>query len=147
MLKAPLSILELVKSKHPEILHGALGGIDDIYRYFKSYKQNWKNNPVYIAKVDVANCFDTINTHKLKEIIKEIPQWKEWDDYNITGYSAISSSLGQPTISHKSRAHEYFPQFPEFAECLSQTSKNTIFCDRLLLRRHEAKKIIICGRR
>ncbi|RUP44345.1 hypothetical protein BC936DRAFT_149602 [Jimgerdemannia flammicorona] len=89
-------------------------------------KIGMKNNPVYITKVDVANCFDTINTYKLKEIIKKIPQWKEWDDYNITGYSTISSSLGQPTISHKSRAHEYFPQFPKFAECLSQTSK-TLF--------------------
>ncbi|GES82426.1 telomerase reverse transcriptase [Rhizophagus clarus] len=58
---------------NPSLLNGSVFSYNEVHKHLKQFKQylTHKRNPkLYFIKVDVKCCFDTIDQHKLMEIIR-----------------------------------------------------------------------------
>nr|KAJ3421597.1 hypothetical protein HK105_002997 [Polyrhizophydium stewartii] len=147
ILKNAFHVLMYEKSVRPSLVAGSALGVNDIYASFKMFKRRlMEGQPagripkLYVCKVDVAACFDTINQSKLLELLEEILRDL---DYVVQKFATVRESGGQIRRQYHRRAcTEADPQaFVQVAEQLSATVGSTIFVDQVVYSIETARMI------
>ncbi|GET04966.1 telomerase reverse transcriptase [Rhizophagus clarus] len=73
ILNSTYQILNFEKDNNLSLLNGSVFSYNEVHKRLKQFKQyltHKRNSKLYFVKVDVKCCFDTIDQHKLMEIIR-----------------------------------------------------------------------------
>ena len=112
ILKPVYSMLKHEKSRQSALLGSSMFSMDEIYPRLKTFSKHLKesrqdNLPLYFAKVDVANCFDTIPQDKILELMDKICSQPA---YYPVRHAEVSAKRIQPqsdfTVTRKFRDRE-----------------------------------------
>lgn len=160
LLQNAFSILSYEKQQREELTGSATQAYSDIYRRLKAYKQtitNVSSPRLYIVKLDIRACFDSIDQDKLLNILESIVAE---DEYTVTKYttSAHHGSTVLRRFLRQARPTEDFVQFPDIAHQLADVLRRAVFVDQVrpatesrqavltLLREHIKDNIVKIGK-
>lgn len=162
LLQNTFSILALEQRRGEELTGSATQAFSDIYRRIKAFKlalhnTSHESNRLYMVKLDIRACFDSIDQNKLLHILETIISD---DDYTITKYS--TSSYSRNTVLKRflreARPADEFAQFPNIAYQLADVLRRAVFVDQVrpanesrqavlaLLREHIKNNIVKIGK-
>ena len=146
-LKPSLSILNYEKDRKPHITGAALFSVNDIHPKLKDFRNSLESaglldRPLYLAKLDVKACFDTIPQRGIMQIVRNILQADEYqicrhtetkvcDDAYDAG-NAVSKRPGKVMKKFQITAHgaHNFHDFDKAVrESLSAGKRNVAFTD------------------
>ncbi|KAL1918651.1 uncharacterized protein VTP21DRAFT_2673 [Calcarisporiella thermophila] len=156
-------ILLFEKGRQHGILGSSVLGVNDIYRKLKCFKKHFlkarkEREQIYFAKVDIRCCFDSIDQHKVLDIIRNV--LKE-DEYLVQKYAILFNSAGKIRKSYqrKARTADEFPQFVDFSRELSHSLRHVVLVDQVvhtyedresllaLLQEHVSSNLIKIGKK
>lgn len=139
-----------------------IGSVDEMYMRLKKYKlrhnaQNPKRK-LYFAKVDVKNCFDTIEQDKVLDIVSQV---LAEDEYMLQKFCAVVPDLGRVGRKYHTRAvpAQDLQDFDEFASEWTRNKKHIVLIDgvtyqiksqsqiRYLLNEHIKNHLIKIGKK
>ncbi|KAL3832037.1 hypothetical protein ACJMK2_023717, partial [Sinanodonta woodiana] len=107
--------------EQPSIIGAAKFGTDDIYTAWQAFADRQKQNgsrKLYFVKTDISNCYDTILAKKLFNIIREILEQADVEEYIVRRYGSVyiaGSKLKRVFNASVCRLSEYNPDFIHFA--------------------------------
>ena len=90
--------------RNPLVFGSFVLGRNDIYERLKKYKESIGeigNTDIFICKVDIKGCYDSIDQQLLMELAKSLVNEIE---YVVYKYSTIYMSNGNPTIRYHRKA-------------------------------------------
>lgn len=136
ILQNAFTILSFEKRRQEESAGSATQAFSDVYRKLKAYKQgvantNGINRPrLYMVKLDIRACFDSIDQDQLIIILEKVIQESE---YSITRYTTLASSRNtvMRRFLKEARAADEFAQFPEIAFRLADVLRRAVFVDQV----------------
>lgn len=160
LLHNAFSILSFEKRRREELTGSATQAFSDVYRRIKAYKQNVSSKThcrLYMVKLDIRACFDSIDQDRLLQILETIISE---DDYTITKYTTSVQHGGTVLrrFLRQARPTDDFAQFPEIAHQLADVLRRAVFVDQVrpatesreavlaLLREHIKDNIVKIGR-
>ncbi|KAG5520077.1 hypothetical protein PMAC_001153 [Pneumocystis sp. 'macacae'] len=119
-----------------DYLGSSLFSINDIYRSIKMFKKYIINNHLqkkrlYFAKVDIKNCFDTIDQDKVLELV--VKNLKE-DEYILRRFVLITSNFGKFNKKFITRANssDNLCYFKKFADDISHLYRHSVIVDQVV---------------
>lgn len=68
------SVLSYECKKSPELLGGAIWDYGDLVEKLRSFKEKHSRDtrPLFVVRLDLANCYDRIHQDKVLEIVEEV---------------------------------------------------------------------------
>ncbi|KTW30640.1 hypothetical protein T552_00356 [Pneumocystis carinii B80] len=163
MVNTVFYVLTFERERSPNCLGSSLFSINDIYKNIKMFKKYINNNclqkkKLYFVKVDVKNCFDTIDQDKVLELAINILQE---DEYILRRFVLITSNFGKFSKKFISRAgsSDDLCHFKKFADDISHIYRHSIIVDQVvhsfkdkddiikLLRKHVKGNLIKIGKK
>ncbi|KAL7010080.1 Telomerase reverse transcriptase [Cystobasidiomycetes sp. EMM_F5] len=124
-------ILNAEKAHRPDLVGSALF-MRDVYARVKAYKLYMgliQGKKLYMVKMDIRACFDSIDQRKLLTIVDEILT----DDYSLYSHASVFPQSGKVGYAFKREARPLgdFMDYPEFASDLAKTLHSTLFVDQI----------------
>eukprot|EP00842_Homolaphlyctis_polyrhiza_P004059 jgi/Hompol1/4654/HPOL_001517-RA len=143
LLQNVLQVLSYEKNQQSALMSSSAFGLNDIYSKLKAFKMQLKASseqnslpPLYLCKVDIAACFDSINQETLLSLLDELVRSSE---YTIQKYASVYYSMGKiRKVFSKHDEHEWFP---EIAKDISAKMSNAIIIDQVVYSQESAKAI------
>ncbi|KAG5440265.1 hypothetical protein PCANB_001835 [Pneumocystis canis] len=136
MINTVFHVLTFERERFPEYLGSSLFSINDIYRNIKMFKKYITGNhlqkkKLYFVKVDVKNCFDTIDQDKVLELVNRTLQE---DEYILRKFVLVTSKLGKINKKFISRAgsSDDLCDFKKFADDISHLYHHSIIVDQVV---------------
>jgi len=88
-------VLTYERQRRPGIVGASVFSLDDIYSAWKSFvdgrRARGDDRPLYFVKVDIENCYDSIDQNKLYDIVKTVVQ----GDYVVRRYVSVVEAGGR----------------------------------------------------
>lgn len=162
ILQNTFAVLSFEKKQREGLVGSATQSFAEVYRRLKAYKLHLSRSPhygsrLYMVKVDIRSCFDTIDQDKLLKILETIV---EQNDYSISRFTTLFHARDRVMrrFAKEAKGAEEFATFPEIAFQLADVLRKVVFVDQVrplaesrsavlaLLREHVKENIIKIGK-
>lgn len=135
------NVLTYERQRCPSIVGASVFSLDDIYAKWKKFvvsrHTRGDSRPLYFVKVDIENCYDSINQQKLYDILSTVLQ----GDYVIRRYVSVVKAGGRLRRTYHRDATslaELQPSFVNFVkDCIEDRGAHDAFFVDQVLHAHE----------
>ncbi|CAG8450523.1 789_t:CDS:2 [Ambispora gerdemannii] len=141
--KNAFTILNMEKERHIRNSGGFVDNYKDIYHKLLSFKSTFTMHKprLYLAKVDIKCCFDSINQDLLLNILSRILKSENYKLIKYTKYITVSEKR-LTKFEKKAYPAEEIPQFPDIASTLAESSRNAVFLDGVTYQSKERLEVL-----
>ncbi|KAG4305064.1 hypothetical protein PORY_001234 [Pneumocystis oryctolagi] len=126
-------VLMFERERNPNFLGSSLFSINDIYKNIKMFKKILirLSKRLYFVKVDIKNCFDTIDQDKILELITKT--LKE-DEYILRRFVLITSNFGKfcKKFIVKASSSDDLCHFKKFISEINHLYRHSIIVDQVV---------------
>ncbi|KTW32040.1 telomerase reverse transcriptase [Pneumocystis jirovecii RU7] len=136
MLNTVFYVLMFERERSFDCLGSSLFSINDIYKSIKMFKKYINSNhlqkkKLYFAKVDVKNCFDTIDQDKVLELVIKTLQE---DEYILRRFVLVTQNLGKfsKRFIAKAGSSDDLCYFKKFADDISHLYRHSVIVDKVV---------------
>jgi len=141
------NVLTYERQRCPSILGASVFSLDDIYTAWKKFvvsrRTRGDDRPLYFVTVDIENCYDSIDQHKLYDIISSVIQ----DDYVIRRYVSVLEAGGRLRRTYHRDATSLADFQPSFVRFVKERAEergahNAFYVDQVLHAHEDAASLL-----
>jgi len=141
------NVLTYERQRRPDVVGASVLSLDDIYAMWKMFVDSrhtrGDNRPLYFVKVDIENCYDSINQKKLYDILTTVLQ----GDYVIRRYVSVVEAGGRLRRTYHRDATslaDFQPSFVRFVKdrVEDRGAHNAFFVDQVLHAHEDAASLL-----
>jgi len=142
------NVLTYERLRCPGIVGASVFSLDDVYTMWKKFVDSRRtrgdDRPLYFVKVDIENCYDSIDQQKLYDILSTVIQGK----YVIRRYVSVVEAGGRLRRTYHRDATslaDFQPSFVRFVKDRAEErgSHDAFFVDQVL-HAHEDAASLLC---
>ena len=148
-LKNVQHILVHEKNRNPDVIGSSKFSLDDIYISWKRFvlkrHERKEKRHLYFVKLDIENCYDSIDLCKLYETVKNLV--KESKEYIVRRYAVVTTAgdrLRRTFHRDPTTLDDFIPSFYQFLKNYSERRniQNAIFVDQVLHMQENAEDVL-----
>lgn len=141
------NVLAYERQRHPSIVGSSVASLDDIYVAWKKFvdgrRSRSDDRPLYFVKVDIENCYDSLDQQKLYEILTSVIQ----GDYVIRRYVSVVETGGRLRRTFHRDAtslNDFQPSFVRFIKDRAEArgAHNAFYIDQILHSSEDAASLL-----
>lgn len=141
------NVLTYERLRCPDIVGASVFSLDDIYAVWKKFVDSRYNRgddrPLYFVKVDIENCYDSIDQQKLYDILSTVLR----GDYVIRRYVSVVEAGGRLRRTYHRDAtslSDFQPSFVRFVKDRSEErgAHSAFFVDQVLHAHEDAASLL-----
>ena len=142
------NVLSYERQRCPSIIGASVFSLDDIHTAWKKFvvsrRTRGDDRPLYFVTVDIENCYDSIDQHKLYDIVSSVIQ----DDYVIRRYVSVLETGGRLRRTYHRDATSFADFQPSFVRFIKERAEerdahNAFYIDQIL-HSHEDAASLLC---